>query len=178
VPRTLGQAAGFVIGFWIALWLSPFVVKAAPLAADPESYLEELEGRLASSVNATRAGSQLIPLERRDELDRVARAHSEDMARRGYLAHETPEGSNPLDRLRAAGLDGFTLAAENVGKTNLPEPNREILHGWLGSRDHRRNLLAPPFNATGIGVARTADGTYYYTQVYLTYPRADSAPGR
>ena len=37
--------------------------------------------------------------------------------------------------------------------------------------DHRRNLLSPPFNTTGIGIARAADGSLIYTQLYLTFPR-------
>jgi uncharacterized protein YkwD len=55
--------------------------------------------------------------------------------------------------------------------TSRSDPNREILEGWLHSEDHRRNLHAPPFNATGIGIARAADGTFYYTHLYVTYPR-------
>ena len=33
------------------------------------------------------------------------------------------------------------------------------------------NLIAPAFNATGVGIARRADGTLFYTQVYVTFPR-------
>ena len=83
----------------------------------------------------------------------------------------SPEGRNPVDRLHAGGVSGFTLAAENAGMTSRQDPNGEILQGWLHSDDHRRNLYAPPFNATGIGVAQAADGTFYYTQLYVTLPR-------
>jgi uncharacterized protein YkwD len=74
-------------------------------------------------------------------------------------------------RLEAARLSGFTLAGENIGSTNRPAPNREIVTGWLNSTVHRTNLLAPAFNATGIGIARAADGSLLYTQLYVTYPR-------
>ncbi|HEY5658872.1 MAG TPA: CAP domain-containing protein, partial [Myxococcota bacterium] len=130
-----------------------------------------LEAALHQEVNAVRAQRHLIPLQRLPELDAVARAHSEDMIRRGFFAHETPEGANPVDRLRARRIEGFSLAAENIGRTNRADPNREILNGWLQSEDHRRNLYAPPFNATGIGIARSADGALVYTQLYVTYPR-------
>ena len=46
-----------------------------------------------------------------------------------------------------------------------------MLDGWLNSADHRQNLYAPAFNATGIGVARGSDGSLIYTQLYLTLPR-------
>ncbi len=169
MPRDLRQAVGFLLGFWLALWLSPLRVDYAK--ADTGAAFSGLEAHLHEEVNAVRAERHLIALERRPELDAVARAHSLDMAQRGYVAHETPDGRNPVDRLQAGGIAGFTLAAENIGATNRADPNREILHGWLGSAVHRQNLYAPPFNATGIGIARRPDGSLIYTQVYLTYPR-------
>lgn len=170
MPRTFGQGLAFLLGFWIALALSPFRVEIARADSNAES-CAELETRLYQEVNAMRARQHLIPLERDPALDAVARAHSADMARRGYLSHVNPEGRNPVDRLRAAGIEGFSLAAENTGLTDRPDPNREILQGWIASPVHRSNLEAPPFNRTGVGVSRAASGAYYYTQLYLTVPR-------
>jgi uncharacterized protein YkwD len=93
------------------------------------------------------------------------------MATRGYLSHDTPEGLNPVHRIQAGGVQDFTLAGENVGMTSRAAPNAEIFQGWLASRDHFENLAAPAFNATGVGIARRADGTLFYTQVYVTFPR-------
>lgn len=168
MPRTLGQALGFLLGFWLALLLSPFRIDASP---DERAPFAELESSLLDALNRERAARHLRPLERRPDLDRVARAHSQDMAERRYLAHVTPEGHDPVDRLRRGGVDGFSLAAENVGRTDRPLPNREILHGWIASPDHRGNLFAPAFNATGLGIAKSPDGALVYTQVYVTYPR-------
>ena len=159
LPRTLLGAAALLLGLWLAL-------TAGPAIGDPG-----LEEALHAAVNRTRAAHHRMALERRADLDAVARAHSADMARRRYLSHDTPEGANPVDRIQRSGLDGFTLAGENVGMTSRSDPNREILDGWLVSPVHRENLLAPAFNATGIGVARAADGTLYYTQLYVTFPR-------
>jgi uncharacterized protein YkwD len=168
MPRNLPQAVAFLLGFWIALLLSPFTGRAAD--ADEAPYAT-LESELHRAVNAERASRHLIALERRGELDRVARAHSADMASRAYLSHVTPEGVNPVGRLEQGGVDGFSLAAENAGQTSKADPGNEIFAGWLASPVHRENLHAPPFNATGVGVARSADGTWYFTQLYLTYPR-------
>ena len=171
MPRTLLQAAAFLVGFGIALLLSPMTLQTARADTAGGSPFAELEAQLLDAVNAVRARHHLIPLRRIPELDRVARDHSLDMARRNYLSHDSPEGANPVDRITRGNLDGFTLAAENLGKTNRGSPNREIVQGWLASPDHRRNLLSPPFNATGIGIARAADGSLVYTQLYVTYPR-------
>jgi len=172
VPRNLPQALGFLLGFWIALWLSPLAAGAQPAASgSPPAELAALEQRLHAAVNRVRAERHLIALERRPELDAVARAHSRDMVERRYFAHETPEGLSPVDRLARGDVSGFTLAAENLGITDRAEPTREILHAWRASEVHRKNLYAPPFNTTGIGVARARDGSLVYTQLYLTYPR-------
>jgi uncharacterized protein YkwD len=124
-----------------------------------------------SAVNAYRAEHHLVALVRRAELDRVARGHSEDMAARRYLAHASPEGVDWVGRLGRARVEGFAMAGENVGLTTRRSPNDEILQGWIRSPVHRENLLAAPYNATGLGIARAADGAFYYTQLYLSFPR-------
>ena len=170
MPRTLWQGLAFILGFAIALALSPFGPRPARGDSGEPSHAQ-LEARFYAMVNDHRAARHLIELERDSELDAVARAHSADMARRRYLAHVNPEGLNPLQRIQTAGIDGFTLAAENAGQTDRGEPATEILRGWIASPVHRRNLHAPPFNRTGVGIARAANGTFYFTQLYLTVPR-------
>jgi uncharacterized protein YkwD len=183
MPATLPQALGFLVGVWLALvLLTPLgargdTLQGPGLAADaqgpaaPGPGLGRLEDELFATVNDWRAGRHLVGLARDPALDAVARRHSADMAARGYFAHDTPEGRNPVDRIMAGGVAEFTLAGENVGMTNRAGPNAEIFHGWLASRDHYENLSAPAFNATGVGIARRADGTLFYTQVYVTFPR-------
>jgi len=167
VPRTLLQA--FV--FLIALWATLLVLAPLVRAAEGDPGLTRLEDALYGAVNQVRQREGLIPLRRDTAVDRVARAHSQDMVARGYFAHETPEGLTPPDRLARGGVTGISLAGENVGLTSRGDPNREIVEGWLASPVHRQNLLAPMFNVTGIGVARAADGTFFYTQLYVTVPR-------
>jgi hypothetical protein len=103
---------------------------------------------------ATRAEHHLIPLKRHPALDAVARAHASDMARRNYLSHDNPEGANAVGRLHADGVEGFTLAAENIGRTNESPPNGRILESWMASPTHRVNLLTAAFNTTGLGIVR------------------------
>jgi len=167
VPRTLGQAFAFLFGLWLALTLWPFGARGETAG----SAFSDLEASLHRGVNDARAAQHLIPLERRADLDAVALAHSRDMVARHYLAHESPEGHNALFRLESAHVAGFSLAAENIGITDRPDPNREILHAWIQSEVHRTNLFSPPFNATGIGIARAPNGSFVYTQVFVTYPR-------
>ena len=171
MPRDIAQAFGFLLGFWLALWMSPLSVNATEARGGPQAAYASLEDSLHQEVNAVRAQQHLIRLVRMPDLDAVARAHSQDMVQRRYLAHESPEGHIAVDRLHAARIAGFSLAAENIGSTDRSDPNREILTGWIQSPVHRKNLFSPPFNATGIGIAQAPNGALIYTQVYVTYPR-------
>jgi uncharacterized protein YkwD len=169
VPRNFCSGSWFLFGLWLALVLLGPLIAPWASAADPE--LVRLEAALHQSVNRFRSEEHLIVLTRDPALDAVARAHSEDMAARQFFSHQSPEGHNWVDRLQRFGIDGFSMAGENVGMTNRPNPNQEILQGWLTSPAHRENLTARPFNATGIGIARAPDGTFFYTQLYLSFPR-------
>ncbi len=169
MPRNLFDAAGFTFGFWLALAL--LVPVTAPWAYTEDPELARMEGLLMRQVNAFRREHRLLEFQRRADLDAVARAHAEDMALRGYLAHRSPEGDDWVARLRSAGVEGFAMAGENIGRTNKPHPNREILQGWIHSPPHLENLMARPYNATGIGIARAPDGSLIYTQLYLSFPR-------
>lgn len=168
MPRTPGQAGWFLFGLWVAL--VTLVPLTAPWAYAADAETARMEGRLARDVNAYRGERRLLHLRRDPRLDAVARAHSADMAQRRYLAHRSPEGDDWVARLRKAGVNDFAMAGENVGQTNKANPNHEILSGWIHSPVHHQNLVARPYNATGIGIARAADGTFVYTQLYVNFP--------
>jgi len=157
-----GVRAGlwFGAGFAAVIWLA-----TAPLEA-----LAGPEAELFARVNAVRAEHQLIPLRASSELAAVARAHAEDMARRGYLAHENPEGKNPLDRVTAAGVTGFRLLAENIGESSVSGDRVEaIVVAWKGSHDHRENVLNPAFNTAGVAVVEAPVGKTIVVELYATF---------
>jgi uncharacterized protein YkwD len=169
MPRTFGQAGSFLFGLWLALVLLQPIGTSAQQTTDAE--IASLEAALHTAINDARAERGLRRLARDAEVDAVARAHALDMATRGYLAHETPEGLTPPARLARGGVRDITLAGENVGTTSRVNPNHEIVSAWLASPAHYENIIAPAFNVTGIGIARSIDGSLYYTQLYVTKPR-------
>ncbi|MDD1633704.1 MAG: CAP domain-containing protein, partial [Methylococcaceae bacterium] len=132
MPRTIGQAGAFLIGKWLALFLLQPLGTAARAAQNPAE-TAALEAALHTAINDLRAEQGLVRLQRDAALDAVARAHSEDMAARHYLAHETPEGLTPPARMKRAGVVGYSLAGENVGTTTRSNPNREIISAWMAS---------------------------------------------
>ncbi|HTO06274.1 MAG TPA: CAP domain-containing protein [Myxococcota bacterium] len=151
---------GFAAAFTTAVWLG-----TAPLEA-----LAGPEAELFARVNRVRAEHHLIPLRGSQELAQVARAHAEDMARRGYFAHESPEGHNALNRVTGAGITGFRLLAENIGASTVSGDRLDaIVEEWMRSHDHRENLLNPAFNTAGVGVVEGPDGQTLVVELYATY---------
>jgi len=151
---------GFAAAFTTVVWLG-----TAPLEA-----LAGPEAELFARVNRVREEHHLIPLKGSQDLAKVARAHAEDMARRGYLAHESPEGLNPLQRTTGAGVTGFRLLAENIGSSTVGGDRLEaIVSEWMRSHDHRENLLNPAFNTGGVAVVQGPNGQTIVVELYATY---------
>ncbi|HEX2607365.1 MAG TPA: CvpA family protein [Flavisolibacter sp.] len=109
---------------------------------------QDLEAEMLVLVNRERNQRGLPSLKPDPELAAVARAHSKDMFNRGYFSHYTPEGKDPFDRMKAAGVT-FMSAGENLalGQT------LQICHeGLMNSPGHKANILKPTYGRLGIGI--------------------------
>jgi uncharacterized protein YkwD len=146
----------------------PFVLALLLLAsfqgagAEPDVELTELESLVFEQVNQYRVTSGLPPLQIDAGVVREARRHSAAMAAgRVSFGHDGfPE------RVRSAGI-GYRAAAENVAlNKGMREPAAHAVQRWIKSRGHRSNMKGD-FNLTGVGVASSDDGTYYFTQIFL-----------
>lgn len=122
---------------------------------------EVLEDNVIIVVNQTRGEHGLEGLVLDQRLRAAARAHSQDMATRRYLAHLSPEGITPHARMLGAGY--ARPAAENVA---LHEPNALlVVRAWMNSPGHRVNILHPRFRAIGVGVfLQTSPRVAWWTQ--------------
>ncbi len=89
-----------------------------------------------------------------EQLADVGRRHCEDMFRRGYFSHYTPEGLSPFDRMVNAGIS-FNYAGENLA---LAPDVKLAMQGLMQSKGHKENILSPDFGRVGIGVI---DGGIY-----------------
>lgn len=108
----------------------------------------DLEAKMLDLVNEERTKRGLKPLVADPQLVPVARAHSDDMFRRGYFSHYTPEGKDPFDRMKASGIDYLT-AGENLA---LGQTLRICHQGLMNSPGHRANILNPSYGRLGIGI--------------------------
>lgn len=103
------------------------------------------------------------------ELTRMARLHSENMARQNFFDHTNPQGENMTMRARACGVCGWSAIAENIAyNSGYDDPAAFAVERWLASSKHRANMLRGGFTHSGVGVARAADGRVFFTQVFVT----------
>ena len=91
---------------------------------------------------------------------RAAQAHSNDMARRNYFSHTSPDGRGMVDRLRAQGAS-YRMIAENIA---FGQPTaREVVRGWLASAGHRQNIENCGYTHHGVGVNAARWTHVFYT---------------
>lgn len=114
------------------------------------------EHELVERINQSREGQGLPRLEWSSKLAEAARAHSQEMAKRGQLTHRLPDEPELRQRVAATGLR-FDFAAENVGRSS---DVASVHQEFLNSPGHRANILDPRANAVGVGAVRAGDDLY------------------
>ncbi|MCB1139841.1 MAG: CAP domain-containing protein [Leptospiraceae bacterium] len=120
------------------------------------------EARFVQLVNEHRQKVGCAPLKLNPTLMRVARNHSNDMARRDFFSHTNPEGESPFDRMKKEGLR-YSRAAENIAFGQRDA--REVLQSWLSSPGHKRNIENCGLKEHGIGHHPV---TNHWTHVFAT----------
>lgn len=148
-PAAMARArTGFVALLATIAWVA--AASASPQASmAPESSgttcdLDHREFQLAALLLGGK--QQRISMACRPELQAFARRRALDMARRGYLAHRTPEGKGPNQLLRDTGyplppsyLGGLSNNIESiVGGVESPHA---VWRALVDSRSHRPHLL-------------------------------------
>jgi uncharacterized protein YkwD len=84
------------------------------------------------------------------------------MATTGQFGHPGADGSGPADRMNAAGYDTGRGWAENIARGQ--DSAEAVMAAWMGSPDHRANILDCGLRAFGVGAARSASGQLFWTQ--------------
>ena len=121
-----------------------------------------LPEEVVTQTNEFRKSQGLEILVTNDELNKLAQKHSEAMAK-----GTTPFGHNGFDERNeqaAASIKSLHSFGENVASG--PETAVEVMNDWKNSPGHRSNLLGKSFKYIGVGVARSAAGQLYYTQIF------------
>ncbi len=128
----------------------------------------DLERRVFDLVNERRAGVGLSLLTWSDKVAGIARIHSENMANYKFFSHTGADGKKVNDRADSSGVRRWHSLGENIAyNRGFKSPLESAVQSWMNSPGHRDNILKNDWEESGIGVVVTADGTYYFTQVFL-----------
>ena len=104
-------------------------------------------------LNAERAKHGLVPLRPHPLLELASQRHSDDMVRREYYAHETPDGVDPQMRMSAVGYSPPWTGENLYTGTGVEATPVRAVKGWMESPGHRANILRPEFTEIGVGIA-------------------------
>ena len=141
---------------------SPAPVSAAAMGATGD------ERRAFDLVNRERQRRGLSPLAWDGNLVRLARYHSQNMAQGGYLSHVDRNGLDLRARAQALGLRGWKTIGENIAyNQGYDDPTAFAVERWMVSEKHRENAMSEEYTHAAVGIARAADGTYYFTQIFM-----------
>lgn len=126
------------------------------------------ERRAFDLINVERQKRGLRPLVWDGTLNRLARYHSQNMARAGVLNHVDSDGLDLSGRAQVLGLHGWRALGENIAyNQGFSDPTAFAVERWMISEKHRENILNGGFTHAGIGIARAADGRVFFTQVFM-----------
>lgn len=109
---------------------------------------------LLDDTNAERVKANEQPLTINSELSDAAAAKAEDMAKRNYWSHVTPDGQQPWAFIVNSGYN-YQMAGENLAYGF--GTSAQTLNGWMHSQEHRDNILNANFSEVGFATVNTKD---------------------
>ena len=149
------------------------VIPSSDITAANSCGLVNFQADVVLAINAARAQPRFCENEAKpavaapawnDTLFTVAAAHSQDMAQRNYFSHTSPDGKTASDRAPTAGYR-FTALGENIaaGQSSVAT----VMHGWLASAGHCRNIMNAAFTQVAVACVSTSRPQYptYWTMV-------------
>jgi uncharacterized protein YkwD len=152
----------------VAVGLGAAQDKAKDEKKDDKLTLSPEEQKVLDLTNQERARQKLPELKPNPKLFKAARDYSALMAEQEKMGHDIG-GKKPRQRAEAAGYDGEYIG-ENVGEGHDTPRDKhtveQMVTWWMGSPDHRRNILAKEFTEIGLGAVKGKDGKTYYTQLF------------
>lgn len=130
--------------------------------------LADAEKAAFNLINKKRAENGFSELKWSDEVAATAREHSQNMAEFNFFSHRGLDSKLVSDRADARGMRKWRAIGENIAfNRGYSDPVTKAVELWLNSAEHKRNLMDTTWKESAIGIAVAADGSYYFTQVFL-----------
>jgi uncharacterized protein YkwD len=142
---------------------APAVAAAGPRNSPPTATISRVESSIVRCTNHARVARGLRSLRRSSALRHAAKYHARNMLRYDFFNHNDPFGQSPADRVaRFNRRGGFRWVGENIAVGNWSASG--VCRAWMGSSEHRANILSRHYTMIGVGYARAANGRTYFVQ--------------
>ncbi|MFF2302863.1 CAP domain-containing protein [Streptomyces sp. NPDC058128] len=136
---------------------------AKPTATEPGRGTRPAGGSEAEEVvrlvNVERAAAGCKALTVDADLTEAAQDYTHGMAATGNLSHTGTDGSQPQDRIEAAGY-AWSRSGEHIAEGQADAA--AVMDAWMHSPGHRADILNCGFTEIGVGVS--TDGVPWWTQ--------------
>jgi uncharacterized protein YkwD len=126
-------------------------------ASRSQQSAETMAAAVVCEINHVRAEHGLRHVQVNGALDTAAQRYAQDMAKRNFFSHVSPNGSTMADRLRRVGYVRSDMAWSigeclGWGTSSLATP-AAMVQQWMNSPEHRAILLTRSWRHVGVGVA-------------------------
>lgn len=143
-------------------------VQFANETANKASLNYGFERQIFELINKKRLENGLPALVWSEDVAKIARIHSENMANFKFFSHAGLDGKMVNNRADDLGVSKWRSIGENIAyNRGFANPIEFAVEGWMKSPAHRDNILSRRWKESGIGIAVAGDGTYYFTEVFL-----------
>ena len=138
--------------------------------------MRALQSQVLVDMNRVRAEHGLRPLRLSSKLTAAATQHSREMGRRGYFSHDSANGQAFWRRIEGFySSDGYRSwsVGENLLWSSPDVDAAGALKLWMGSPEHRANLLKPEWREIGLSAVHTDGAPGAYRGLEVTIVTAD-----
>ena len=127
-----------------------------------------INSMVVSATNEQRLASGLGELKVNEKLREAAQAKAEDMAKKSYFAHYSPDGKSPWYWINQTGYT-YKAAGENLA-VNF-DYSMDVVNAWMNSPTHKANIVKAKYQDIGVGIAEgfyQGHPTVYVVQLFGT----------
>ncbi len=148
------------------------VLQTAVFSSPEPSFTQEEEFALevVRLCNKEREKAGLAPLKMNAELCEAAEVRVHELPQITNITNhkrpDGPDGSDWFTILRERGFN-YILAGENSASAKNFTP-KDVVREWMASESHKKNILCPEYNVTGVKYVFIENSTYggYWDQIF------------
>jgi uncharacterized protein YkwD len=127
----------------------------------------DFAGRIFQKINDLRRARGSEALVWNESVAWCARQQSMRRVQLRFPGHVDPDRGDVATRLTAAGIRWSRCGENLFMERGWEDPVNFAVVFWWYSPGHQRNLLDPEYRESGVGVARSGDGAYFVTQIFV-----------